>query len=292
MNCTTWLRKALQRLGLDKWDSVAWTFRLQGVFFAALIIIVIIVLGMLLSGCSARSSISGGESYLKTETTITPGSTTTTVTERVELTPDGKPAAVTTTNQTTVVQPVTSKSTEARAVGGRAETSGQDVKQDATIEAPRVKGENGQFADAGSADSKSEATGDGGRSMFIVASIVGIALAAGCALKRWFSAMFACLGFSGCCFMAGVYPEDTKLIILIGGVLVLVHVIYLNREKLGLLRRSTLLIDSIDKAPPEAKQAVKAEVAKKADASDVSFIRRVKDKLKAKNTVKAGDNPA
>ena len=100
----------------------------------------LLALAALGSGCGARSSVTGGESYLKTLSETTPGSTTTTVTEKADLTPEGKPAATTTTRQVQVVPPTTKKETEARAVGGKSEISGEDVKQAANISAPKVTG--------------------------------------------------------------------------------------------------------------------------------------------------------
>lgn len=287
------LRKLLRLMGLNTWDSLAWTHRLQGVFVAAVIIILVLVLGMMLAGCAARSLVAGGESSLTTTTTTNPGSTTTTVAERVEITPEGKPAAITTTTTTTVVPPSVSEKTEARAVAGRSEIVGQDVKQSANIAPPKVEAPNGTRASGGKNETDSEGKGDQGRSLYIIASIIGGVLAAFCAWRRWFSAMFACIGFAACCYMAGMQPQLTTFIILAGGAVLVAYVLYLNREKLIYRKNSELLVKSIDSAPPEAKQAVKAQVAARGEKQDFRIIDGIKRRLGPTNhTTKAGDNPA
>ena len=269
------MRKLLQTLGLGSWDALVFTNRAQGFVIGVLATLLI----LLLAGCGARSSVTGGESYLKTLSETTPGSTTTTVTEKVDLTPEGKPAATTTTRQVQVVPPTVKKETEARAVGGKSEISGEDVKQAANISAPKVTGPEGISADGGANESEAAGTGSAKGAPLIVAAIV-LGLGAGfCFWRGWTSAGIACGVTAGVFLLVAFYPAVllwALLAVAVGLVGLLIYQARTGKNYREALRAVVGGVAALEETNPPAYQAVKREVSNQAEGTDAAVIDSIK----------------
>lgn len=270
------MRKFFKAFGLSDWDSLEWKYRTQGALLALLVIALLAV--VLLSGCGARSSVVGGESYLKTLSETKPGATTTTVTERVDLTPEGKPAATTTTRQVQVVPPTVKKETEARAVAGKSEIVGEDVKQDANISAPKVTGPDGMSADGGANESESAGAGSAKGTPLIIAAIV-LGLGAGfCFWRGWASAGIACAAVAGAFLTIAIYPAVLLWVLLAVAVGLVGLTIYQARTGKNYKEALRAVVAGVELAPADAQSVVKGEIAKQVEGGDRETIRTIKSK--------------
>lgn len=272
------MRKLLKALGLNTWDSLTWTHRIQGAVIAMLIVLVV----LLLSGCSARTSITGGEIKLEQSSTTTPAVTTVTNTKRTEVAPDGKPVAVVESVTTTQQAPTQNVVAKGEAKGAAAEAVGSELKQEVNNTAPALNlaplpgGTTGSSGEAGSNNSTIAAISAGKTSPLI---FVGIAVLLGAGACFYFglrSAAIACAATGGVLLLVGIYPGVLLWAFLASSVALAAWLVYQNRKGVKTTEALKAVVSGVEQAPEDIAKAIKAEIAKQASPTDRATIRTIK----------------
>lgn len=276
------MRKLFKALGLGEWQSLQWKYRVQGSCITLVILAILTLFVVLLGGCSARTSISGGEIKLEQSSTTTPAVTTVTNTKRTEVAPDGKPLAVVESVTTTQQAPTQNVVAKGEAKGAAAEAVGAELKQEVNNTAPALNlaplpgGTTGSSGEAGTNNSTIAAISAGKTSPLIFAGIALLLGAGACFYFGLRSAAIACAATGGVLLLVGIYPGVLLWAFVASSVVLAAWLVYQNRKGVKTTEALKAVVSGVELAPEEAAKIIKAEIGKQATPEDRAVIRTIK----------------